>query len=112
MQRQLKAVPHIREAEHLQPALLAELMALRSCEDSEFESGFSAFIINLREDFCIKEQWMASQNVKKISIYRKSHAELLMLLQHAQARVALQDLQLGRKIVDMLPHWYLRHCFL
>lgn len=111
MERQQKSNPEMREIGHLQPALFAELTALRSCDDSEFEDGFSTFIVNLKEDFFIKEKLMESKNVRQVKAYKKTHAELLMLLQHAEARAMLKDLNLGRKIVDMLPHWYLRHCF-
>ena len=111
MERQQKSNSEMREIGHLQPALFAELTALRSCTDSEFECAFSTFIVNLKEDFFIKEKLMESKNVRQVKAYKKTHAELLMLLKHAEARALLNDLNLGRKIVDMLPHWYLRHCF-
>lgn len=111
MQRQLEKTSDMREAGHLQPALFAELTELRCCNDSEFENGFSTFIAHLKKDFSIKEQMMEGKNVRQAKAYKKTHEELLVLLQHAEARAMQKDVHLGRKIVDMLPHWYVRHGF-
>lgn len=112
MQRQFEKTSEMREVGHLQPALFAELMELRCCNDSEFENGFSNFIAHLKKDFSIKEQMMEGKNVRQAKAYKKTHEELLVLLQHAEARTMQKDVHLGRKIVDMLPHWYVRHGFL
>lgn len=111
MQRQLERKSEMREAGKVQPALFAELTELRCCNDSEFENGFSAFIAHLKKEFFIKEQMMEDETSDMRRRVKKTHEELLMLLQHAEARALLKDLHLGRKIVDMLPHWYVRHCF-
>lgn len=93
----------------LQPALFAELTRLRACDESEFEGSFRNFVRNLEQDFFNKEKLIGTESGRYVKKYRQTHAELLMLLHHAQARVMQQDHHLGRKIVELLPHWFLRH---
>ncbi|MGS0742788.1 hypothetical protein ACVBEF_13265 [Glaciimonas sp. GG7] len=99
----------VTEFSYLQPVLFAELTALRSCHESEFAYGFCDFVLHLENDFFTQEQIMKKESRKYVRAYRQAYAELLMLLHHAQARVILQDHHLGRKIIDLLPHWFLRN---
>ncbi|PUA20215.1 hypothetical protein C7W93_10685 [Glaciimonas sp. PCH181] len=100
---------HAIETGQLQPALYAELTRLRVCDDSEFEGSFKKFVSHLEQDFFEKEKLIGTETGRYVKKYRQTHAELLMLLHHAQARVMQQDHHLGRKIVELLPHWFLRN---
>jgi hypothetical protein len=84
------------------PIVYDELRSLSLCGDLDFESNFRIFIRDLEEDFRETERTLRLGGNEDIRDLRKMHADLLGLLNYAQARVMSADLHFGRKLVRLM----------
>jgi len=93
----------------LHPILYTELTELSAMPDEEFPIRFARFVGELERDFALEEEGMEYAAFGGLREHRAAHAELLGLMQHALARIYGGDAKLARKVVDLLPHWFVYH---
>jgi len=95
--------------DNLHPLLFAELADLAAVADTQFKIRFRNFVAELEHDFSREEQFMEENRFASLKEHRQAHAELLRLLHHAQERLETDEYKLARKIVGLLPHWFIYH---
>jgi hemerythrin len=99
----------IAETQQLHPAFFAELNKLASVPDGEFAIHFDLFVSNLESDLRAEEQWMENIDFAALKEHRALHAEALGVLHRAQARAMAGDVALARRVVELLPEWFVDH---
>lgn len=99
----------IMEIEQLHPVFFAELRKLASMPDGEFGTHFDLFVAGLENDFRTEEQWMEDIAFVSLKEHRAQHADLLSALHRAQARIFAGDIGLARRVLELLPEWFVDH---
>ncbi len=99
----------IMEIEQLHPVFFAELRKLASMPDGEFEIYFNLFIAKLESDFRTEEQWMEDIGFASLREHRAQHAEALSVLHQVQALAFTGDVRLARRVLELLPEWFVDH---
>lgn len=90
-------------------AFIAQLAQLLSAPDAAFESGLYALIVAMESDFRQEEALMEEIDFPGIRMHREQHARVLSALHHVVPQVMLGDHAQARKVVELIPQWFLFH---
>lgn len=97
------------ETEQLHPAFFAQLNELSALPDGVFALHFDRFVSNFESDLRAEEQWMEDIEFASLKEHRALHAEALTVLHQAQARSMVGDVRLARRVIELLPEWFVEH---
>ena len=88
------------------PVPLADhLQRLIAAPESQFEAGFSAFVIELEQALNEELASCSKTDAESLARHRDLHCEILRLLGHARERMLEGDDTLARKVMGLLPKW-------
>ena len=90
-------------------ALIEELARLQFAPALEFSKGFSALVDELERDFRDEERLMEAIEFPALQSHREQHARVLGALHHLAPEVMRGDYESARKVIELLPQWFLFH---
>jgi methyl-accepting chemotaxis protein len=90
-------------------AFIAQLEQLLSAPDDAFESGLYALISAMETDFRQEEALMEEIDFPGIRMHREQHARVLSALHHVVPQVMQGDHAQARKVIELIPQWFLFH---
>ncbi len=90
-------------------ALIEELARLMITPDGQFEAGLAALIARMQCDFCEEEALMEAIDFTGLPRHREQHARVLSTLYHVIPGVMQGDCAAARKVIGLIPHWFLFH---
>ncbi|MFC6519923.1 bacteriohemerythrin [Undibacterium arcticum] len=90
-------------------ALVAELAHLLTAPYREFGAGLFALIAEIERDFREEEALMEEIDFPMLRSHREQHASVLSALHHVVPDVMQGECASARKVIELLPQWFLRH---
>ena len=90
-------------------AFIDQLGQLLSAPDDTFESGLYALINAMEMDFRQEETLMEEIDFPGIRMHREQHARVLGALHHVVPQVMQGDHAQARKVIELIPQWFLFH---
>lgn len=90
-------------------AFVEELANLVTVPDREFGAGLFALISDMERDFREEEELMEEIDFPAIQTHREQHARVLSALHHVIPDVMQGDCMSARKVIELLPQWFLFH---
>jgi acetoacetyl-CoA reductase len=90
-------------------AFIAQLAQLLSASDDAFERGLYALIVAMESDFRQEEALMEAIDFPGIRMHREQHARVLSALHHVVPQVMQGDHAQARRVVELIPQWFLFH---
>lgn len=97
------------DIDHAHQAFIAQLAQLLSAPDAAFESGLYALIVAMESDFRQEEALMEDIDFPGIRMHREQHARVLSALHHVVPQVMQGDHAQARRVVELIPQWFLFH---
>ena len=97
------------EIDHAHQAFIAQLAQLLSAADDAFERGLYALIGAMEADFRQEEALMEDIDFPGIRMHREQHARVLSALHHVVPQVMQGDHAQARRVVELIPQWFLFH---
>jgi len=90
-------------------AMIQEMANLMTASDSEFGSSLFSLIAEIERDFCGEEAMMEDINFPALQSHREQHARVLSALHHVVPEVMQGNCASARKVIELLPQWFLFH---
>jgi methyl-accepting chemotaxis protein len=90
-------------------ALVEELARLATVPDSEFGAGLDLLIAEMERDFREEEALMETIDLPALRSHREQHARVLSALHHVVPDVLKGDYSSARKVIELMPQWFLVH---
>lgn len=88
---------------------VAMLSELESCPDGEFVGLLERLAAHTVAHFDQESAWMHASGFPPIRCHMGEHERVLKVISEVLARVRSGDLELGRRLVAELPHWFEHH---
>jgi hemerythrin len=99
----------IPEVDESHQALLEELARLLAAPDEGFAAAYPALVARIEQDFSAEEDAMEKIAFPGLREHREQHARVLSGLHHVAPRVIDGDVAAGRKVIELLPQWFIFH---
>jgi methyl-accepting chemotaxis protein len=97
------------DIDHAHQAFIAQLEQLLSAPDDAFEGGLYGLITAMETDFRQEEALMEEIDFPGIRMHREQHARVLSALHHVVPQVMQGDHAAARKVIELIPQWFLFH---
>lgn len=90
-------------------AFVEKLARLATVPDSEFGAGLHALIAEIERLFREEEALMEGIDFPALQSHREQHARVLSALHHVVPDVMRGDCSSARKVIELMPQWFLFH---
>jgi hemerythrin len=90
-------------------AILDELDRLSQVDDKDFCNGYCELARRIDLDFSAEEKWMEKIIYPQFQSHLEQHSRVLSAIHHAMPRVMEGDIASGRKVIRLLPQWFMMH---
>lgn len=88
---------------------VAMLSELESCPEGAFVGLLERLAAHTVVHFDQEHAWMHASGFPPIRCHMSEHERVLKVISEVLARVRTGDLELGRRLVAELPHWFEHH---
>lgn len=88
---------------------VAMLSGLESCPEGEFLDRLERFAAHTVAHFDQENAWMHASGFPPIRCHVSEHERVLRVIFDVLSQVRTGDLELGRRLIAELPHWFEHH---